>query len=180
VGIYPRIRLEGFCCRAERTTAMSTESEVHGDSRAAAAYVKARVASGRVSSRVNQGRKRGWVAVEPMYPPQFSTRITRFARSLSLFMYRWYTIYEYTSRYNIRCLHATHGCTTDYHPDMSTQSRQSLTRTQDRARSSARWPSAACQISNIGTPTEMSRALFNSDTASPNSAPTPNSGDRTA
>ena len=44
----------------------------------------------------------------------------------------------------------------------------------------ARRPSTACQISKTGAPTAMSRALFNSDTASPNSAPTPNSGARNA
>jgi glutathione S-transferase len=44
----------------------------------------------------------------------------------------------------------------------------------------ARRPSTACQISNTGAPTAMSRALFNSDTARPNSAPTPNSGARRA
>ena len=45
---------------------------------------------------------------------------------------------------------------------------------------SARRPSAACQTSKIGTPKAMSRARFSSETASPNSAPTPNNGASTA
>ena len=44
----------------------------------------------------------------------------------------------------------------------------------------ARRPSTVCQISNMGVPTAMSRALFKSDIASPNSAPTPNKGAMTA
>ena len=48
------------------------------------------------------------------------------------------------------------------------------------SRASARRPSTACQITKTGTPTAISRARFSSETASPNSAPTPNNGVRTA
>jgi hypothetical protein len=44
------------------------------------------------------------------------------------------------------------------------------------SRASELRPSAVCHMSNTGTPIAMSRARFNTDSASPSSMPTPNNG----